>query len=77
METVELQVTLKGYDPSKDKRFNGTVKLPNIPRPQMKGCMLGDAAHCDEAAALGMQFKSVENLKAFNKNKKVIKKFGF
>jgi hypothetical protein len=27
-ETIELQIMLKGYDPSKDKRFNGTVKLP-------------------------------------------------
>ena len=25
-ETVELQVSLKNYDPQKDKRFNGTVK---------------------------------------------------
>ena len=25
-ETVELQITLKNYDPQKDKRFSGTVK---------------------------------------------------
>jgi len=24
-ETVELQITLKNYDPQKDKRFSGTV----------------------------------------------------
>lgn len=35
-ETVELQVGLKNYDPQKDKRFSGTVKLPYMPRPQMK-----------------------------------------
>ena len=35
-ETVELQVGLKNYDPQKDKRFSGTVKLPYTPRPQMK-----------------------------------------
>jgi large subunit ribosomal protein L10Ae len=26
METVELQIALKNYDPSRDKRFSGTVK---------------------------------------------------
>merc|ERR1712205_56444 len=34
-ETVELQIGLKQYDPQKDKRFSGTVKLPRIPRPSM------------------------------------------
>jgi hypothetical protein len=35
-ETIELQVGLKNYDPQKDKRFSGTVKLPYTPRPAMK-----------------------------------------
>ena len=35
-ETIELQVGLKNYDPQKDKRFSGTVKLPYTPRPSMK-----------------------------------------
>lgn len=35
LETVELQIGLKNYDPQRDKRFSGTVKLPNIPRPGM------------------------------------------
>ena len=26
LETVELQVSLKNYDPQKDKRFSGTVR---------------------------------------------------
>lgn len=26
------QVTLKNYDPQRDKRFSGTFKLPTIPR---------------------------------------------
>lgn len=26
VETVELQIGLKNYDPAKDKRFTGTVK---------------------------------------------------
>jgi len=27
VETVELQISLKNYDPQKDKRFSGTVRL--------------------------------------------------
>ena len=26
LETVELQIVLKNYDPQKDKRFSGTIK---------------------------------------------------
>lgn len=74
LETVELQVGLKNYDPQRDKRFSGTVKLRNIPRPRFKICILGDQLHCDEAAAANVPFKSAEDLKKLNKNKKLIKK---
>merc|ERR1711998_148285 len=75
VETVELQIGLKQYDPQKDKRFAGNIKLPHIPRPKMRVCVLGDAYHCEKAAALGLEFKNAEGLKNFNKNKKMIKKF--
>ena len=35
LETVELQIGLKNYDPQRDKRFSGTIRLPSIPRPNM------------------------------------------
>ena len=35
-ETIDLQIGLKDYDPNKDKRFAGTVRLPYIPRPKLK-----------------------------------------
>jgi len=73
-ETVELQIGLKNYDPQRDKRFSGTVKLPHIPRPRLTVCILGDAKHCDEAKAMGIDHMSVEDLKKLNKNKKLIKK---
>jgi len=73
-ETIELQIMLKGYDPSKDKRFNGTVKLPFPCRPNMKICILGDAKHIDIAKELGVPAMSVEELKKLNKNKKLVKK---
>jgi large subunit ribosomal protein L10Ae len=74
LETVEFQVGLKNYDPSRDKRIAGTIKLPNIPRPLMKICILGDQKHIDEAAALGVDTMDVDALKALNKDKKLIKK---
>ena len=75
-ETVELQIGLKNYDPQRDKRFSGTVKLPNVPKPKMKICILADAAHIDQAKAIGLQYMSVEDLKKLNKDKKAIKKLG-
>ncbi|GBG82763.1 hypothetical protein CBR_g36293 [Chara braunii] len=73
-ETVELQIGLKNYDPQKDKRFSGSVKLPHIPRPKLKVCMLGDAQHVEEAEKIGMDTMDVEALKKLNKNKKLVKK---
>jgi large subunit ribosomal protein L10Ae len=35
LETVELQIGLKNYDPQRDKRFSGTIRLPVVPRPGM------------------------------------------
>merc|ERR1712127_1038925 len=73
-ETVEIQVTLKNYDPQRDKRFSGTFKLPSIPRPNLKCCMLGNAAHCEQADRIGVPHMSVDDLKKLNKNKKLVKK---
>ncbi|OQR78145.1 60S ribosomal protein L10a-like [Tropilaelaps mercedesae] len=74
LETVELQVGLKNYDPQKDKRFSGTVKLRNIPRPKFTVCVLGDQQHCDEANSNNIQCMDAEALKKLNKNKKLVKK---
>ena len=74
-ESIELQITLKNYDPQRDKRFSGTFKLPVIPRPNLKVCVLGTQSHCEKADQIGVDRMTVEDLKKFNKNKKVIKKF--
>ncbi|CAM0883675.1 unnamed protein product [Alopecurus aequalis] len=73
-ETIELQIGLKNYDPQKDKRFSGSVKLPHIPRPKMRVCMLGDAQHVEEAGKMSLDCMDVESLKKMNKNKKLVKK---
>ncbi|GLC37509.1 60S ribosomal protein L10-A [Pleodorina starrii] len=74
LETIELQIGLKNYDPQKDKRFSGSVRLPFVPRPRMKVCVLGDVKHCEQAGAIGVDAKGVEDLKKLNKNKKLVKK---
>jgi large subunit ribosomal protein L10Ae len=73
-ETIELQITLKNYDPQREKRFSGTFRLPTVPRPNLKCCMLGNAAHCEQADRIGIPHMSVDDLKKLNKNKKLVKK---
>jgi len=74
VETIEAQISLKNYDPVRDKRFSGTFKLPTVPRPNLKCCVLGNAAHCEQADRIGVEHMSVEDLKKLNKNKKLVKK---
>jgi large subunit ribosomal protein L10Ae len=74
LETVELQIGLKNYDPQRDKRFSGTVRLPTIPRPNMSICILGDQHDIDRAKHGGVDAMSADDLKKLNKNKKLIKK---
>ncbi|KAK6203297.1 ribosomal protein L1-like protein [Scheffersomyces amazonensis] len=74
LETVELQVGLKNYDPQRDKRFSGSLKLPQVPRPNMTICIFGDAFDVDRAKSIGAEAMSVDDLKKLNKNKKLIKK---
>lgn len=69
-----LPVGLKNYDPQRDKRFSGTVKLPHVPRPRMAMCILADAADVDRAKLIELDFMTVEDLKKLNKNKKLVKK---
>jgi len=74
VETIEAQISLKNYDPVRDKRFSGTFKLPTVPRPNLKCCVLGNAAHFEQADRIGVDHMSVEDLKKLNKNKKLVKK---
>lgn len=73
VETVELQIGLKNYDPAKDKRFAGSMALPNECRRNMTVCVLGDQIHCDAAAKIGLDHLSVEDMKALKKDKKKVK----
>merc|ERR1719447_2379446 len=80
MSKLNIDTLKKGIaqilEGSKEKKRNflETIKLPHVPRPRMKVCILGDAVHCEQAQRAGMPFKSVEDLKKLNKNKKMVKK---
>merc|ERR1711988_1350519 len=80
-ETLELQIALKNYDPTKDKRFSGTLRLPKTPKSKFSVCVLADAAHIEEANGAGalphgekgnsnIHYMDVEMLTGLNKNGK-------
>merc|ERR1712194_804273 len=48
--------------------------MGNIPRPTQKICVIGDAAHNDEAEGKEVPFMSADDLKKLNKDKKLVKK---
>jgi len=74
VETIELQVALKNYDPNKDKRFSGTLRLPIAPRDKFKVAIIGDAKHLEEAKSAGVPSMSQDDLKKLKKDKKLVKK---
>jgi large subunit ribosomal protein L10Ae len=74
LETIELQISLKNYDPVKDKRFSGAYRLPHTPRPKYAVCIMGDAKHVGDAQKEKIPCLSVDDLKKLDKNKKAIKK---
>jgi len=63
VETVDLQIGLKDYDPNKDKRFAGSVRLPYVPRQRLKVCVIADAAHIDKCKAANIEFIAADTLK--------------
>merc|ERR1712167_875 len=76
-ESVELQITIKNFDPSKDKRFSGTYRLPLPPKASMKICVIANAKHvemCQKAGDDGLPFITQDQLKALKKKKAELKK---
>lgn len=51
-------------------------RLKHTPRPAMKICVIGDERHLDEAKKLNMEYRSMDDLKKLNKDKKLVKKLG-
>jgi len=73
LETIELQVALKNYDPAKEKKFAGTIRLPEVPRPKFRVAVLGNQKHCDDAKAAGIDFYNKDDLAKLKKDKKLVK----
>jgi large subunit ribosomal protein L10Ae len=73
LETIELQIALKNYDPSKEKKLSGSLRLPEVPRPRFKVCVLGNQKHCDEAKAAGLDHFNKDDLAKLKKDKKLVK----
>jgi len=74
IETIEIQIGLKGFDPARDKRINATTVLPQAPKTAYRFCLLGNEAQCKEAEEMGLPFKTVDELKGFKRNKKLVKR---
>jgi len=75
VETIDLQIALKNYDPAKDTRFSGQFVLPFPCRKNMRICVIGNQHHCDEAQAKEVDFINVDGIKAFDRDNKQIKKW--
>jgi len=73
-ETIELQIALKNYDPSKDKKFSGVVRLPVAPRNKFTICIIGDQNHIEAAKKYSIPTLSQDDLKKLKKDKKLVKK---
>lgn len=73
LETIELQIALKNYDPNKDKRFSGVLVLPHIPRPKFSVCVIGNQKDIDEAKKVGVEAMSSDDLTKLKKDKKKVK----
>jgi large subunit ribosomal protein L10Ae len=74
LETIELQVALKNYDPVKDKRFSGVVRLPVAPKKKFTVCIIGDAKDVERAKVAGVPSMTQDDLKKLKKDKKLVKK---
>ncbi|KAH9377721.1 hypothetical protein HPB48_013479 [Haemaphysalis longicornis] len=68
VETVQLLIVLKKWDPRKDGRFYGTVKVLYAPRPKFRACILGDQQHCDEAKDLDLPFMNKNQIEEISKS---------
>lgn len=75
LESVELQVSLNSMPPV-EKRYNGTLFLPNEVRCNINVCLFSRGKHRIEAMELGIDTVSIQELKYYAKHedKKIMKK---
>ena len=74
-ESIDLQIMFRDYNPEKDKRFNSTTVLSYPCRSNLKICMIGNIGHIEEAKELNIDTANLDDLKKFNREGKLIKKW--
>merc|ERR1712072_310806 len=67
VETCDLQIILRDYNPDKDKRFNSTVVLPNQAKSVQKVCVIGNVKHVEECKKNGVPCIDMDAVKKINK----------
>merc|ERR1712232_1364331 len=75
VETVDLQIMLRDYNPDKEKRFNSSVVLPHQAKSTIKVCVIGNVKHIDMCKQAGIPYIDMDGIKKFNKQAKPIKKW--
>ena len=75
VESVDLQVMLRDYNPEKDKRFNSTTVLNHPVKSNLKICLIGTIKHLDKSKDLDIEKTNIDDLKKFNREAKLIKKW--
>ena len=66
---------LRDFNPEKDKRFNSTTTLTHQCRSNLKVCLIGTIVHIDQAKGSKIDTVSLDDLKKFNGEGKLIKKW--
>lgn len=74
-ETLELQIMLRDYNPDKEKKFNSTVILNHPIKRNIKICVIGTITHIDQAKALKLDYKDMDELNIIAKENKLVKKW--
>lgn len=74
VESVEIMIVLKDFDPKKDPRIVGSVTLKHVPKPRLKVCVLADKEHALEAKANQIDYLDRKAIDMFCKSKKMVMK---
>lgn len=75
VESIDLQIMLRDYNPEKDKRFNSTTVLSYPCKSNLKICLIGTINHIEQAKEINLDAVNLDDLKKFNREAKLIKKW--
>merc|ERR1712195_209102 len=67
VETMDLQILLRDYNPDKEKRFNSSMVLPHMAKSNIKVCVIANINHLDQCKKAGVACVDMDAIKKFNK----------